>query len=1047
MHMPLAVRRLLSAACCPPLAVRRLLSAACCPPLAVRRLLSAACCPPLAVRRLLSAACCPPLAVRRLLSAACCPPLAVRLIWLLCTLPSFAQSVPQPVSMAVGTDGLTRLLWNNPDGNNDAALWRINADSSVTPITFGPYPGWTPTALAIDSNNASRILWNYTDRTMSLWKFNETTGTFTSANYGPYPGWTATSLGTGGNNIPRVMWTNTNGAMSLWTNADVSAAGPTFGPYPGYTASFLAVGSNNIPSVLWTNTNGTVSLWPNADTYATSPSYFNYPAVAGYTPLGMSNDAGGGLHILWNHPSDSTVSLWSIKYDGTYTAHSFPYPSGYAPKSLSAASLQVMAGPGGIVPQNSYMNLMWVNPTTGDVLIQTIAASGAVIASTPVSHIPGQNLPPVSHGTYTVTYSGGTGMIGSGGVPNAFTQSGNVYSASVTAYGGSDSGSVQCNGPLTATFTWVPAPGYPNSPPPSQVIVAQTCTSSWYVSGSAAGFTGSCSSGLGTQDGPLSGVQSDSVSGKSATIIANPGQRFVVSPACNPSAVISNPNSQCSGFNASVTYSAYIISPALTVDQDQQVFAPAPTTLLSATISNAPGLTVDWVEISVDGAVPIAATVTPGNPNNYFVYWTQTSGNPREHTIKATAQLHNATATILLNSTDSQGNGRPADDIVADVRLQSLKFNNNIPLMQNTTTPVPTPEFTWTSASNNPATSNPAAYIQGKSVNFTMLLGSSTGAALTASATMGYALKLQATPNTTNPTTHQADPALTLYDNTTGAPFTPTPCGSSTTIAATTVLDSWVAKYPTSFSALNLYVKFTQLPTPVWRQIETYASSSSPFGNNIYAVLATPTAPMSSPWVGVLDDACVWAARTTTATSATTALVTNEYNNAHYNGGKPAFTDPFTDTQETFHLSNFLSNTMPYPLYGQCNDLSDFLVCLSNAIGARPLKSQRSVSVAEYNAGSHFYTNPITAPPDQVAADAKPFPGGWAYHQWANDTGIFDACLRFGGVTAPIDMAGPAYGTTYNTDLVASYLHFFTPPALPSADWDPLAAFTPTIAN
>ena len=526
-------------------------------PLAVRRLLSAACCPPLAVRRLLSAACCPPLAVRRLLSAAC------GLIWLFCALPSCAQSVPLPTSLAVGTDRLPRLLWNNPDANSDAALWRINADNTVTPFTFGPYPSWTAAALAVDGNNADRILWNTNNGAMSLWNFSETSNAFTQSTYGPYPGWAATSFAVGANNIPRVMWTNTNGAMALWTNADVSSARPTFGPYPGWSAQFLAVGPDNGPRVLWVNTSGQISLWANADTGTANTDYGPFP---GYTPLALTVDVTSASHLLWNHPADSTVSLWSIAADSTYTSHNFSYPSGYTPKALSPYSLSRFSAPGGgNAPQNNYVNLLWANPTTGDALIQTIALDGTVIATVPVSHIPGQNLPPVSHGTYTVTYSGGTGMIGSGGVPHAFVQNGTVYSASITTTSSSGGSiSAQCNGPLTATFTWVPNPAFPGSPSPAQVLVGQTCTASWSTNGAAVGFTGSCNNGLGTSRGPTSGISSDSVCGSSSTTITNPGQRFVLNPACNPSASVSSSTSQCAYFNASVIYSAFLVNASLT---------------------------------------------------------------------------------------------------------------------------------------------------------------------------------------------------------------------------------------------------------------------------------------------------------------------------------------------------------------------------------------------------------------------------------------------------------------------------------------------------
>ncbi len=78
---------------------------------------------------------------------------------------------------------------------------------------------------------------------------------------------------------------------------------------------------------------------------------------------------------------------------------------------------------------------------------------------------------------------------------------------------------------------------------------------------------------------------------------------------------------------------------------------------------------------------------------------------------------------------------------------------------------------------------------------------------------------------------------------------------------------------------LALWVQFTQTgqtPAP-WRQVASYGSPGSGGGTTVlstffYGTLAQPTAPMASPWVPVLDDACTWGAGTTDATSATTAL-------------------------------------------------------------------------------------------------------------------------------------------------------------------------------
>ena len=606
---------------------------------------------------------------------------------------------------------------------------------------------------------------------------------------------------------------------------------------------------------------------------------------------------------------------------------------------------------------------------------------------------------------------------------------------------------LSCTGQIETKWTWNASTA--NAPVPQWVIVKQFCNATWESTTAA----GKCDDGLTNPTDPpvTTSSNGDTHSTSSGThySLVQADSKGNVTVDCTPTASVSS--GSC-GVYYSVSFSPLVAG--IVVDQDQRVLAPAATTRFSATIS-ASGFTIDSVKISVDGT-PTAATVNPSNPNNYYIDWPQTGGNPSEHAVTATAQIHSGAGATSLNSTDppnrqyaTSGMGRPADDIIADVQLQSIKFNNNIALSQDAATAVPSPEITWTQggvnpSANPPATANPAAYVQGKNVNLTLLLGSSAGAALTGNATMGYLCKLQASPNTINPATSAADPVLTLYDNTTASPTVPAPCSASTTVAATTALNSWVSSYTTSLPVLTFYVEFTKIPTPTWGVLSSYNSA---VGNTVYAVVATPTAPMATPWVGVLNYACNWAKRTTSATSATTALTTGLYNAGHYNGGSQAFTGSFVDGSEDFHLKSYLASSTPYSLYGQCNDFADFLVCLSNAVGARPLKTQRSVTVAEDSAGSHFFTKPVTAAPDQTKSDASPVSSGWAYHQWANDTSIFDGSIRFSGTTTPSDMTGPAFGSTYNTSLVASYLHMFSPPALPVADWDPQSPFVPNIVN
>lgn len=626
--------------------------------------------------------------------------------------------------------------------------------------------------------------------------------------------------------------------------------------------------------------------------------------------------------------------------------------------------------------------------------------------TSPASTPPVWNPPSASPGPASVGYSISAG---SGGGPNQV----------ITA-----SDSLKC--PLHVSVTWLPNGSLASDPQPAVLRLSESGTATWTASGS----DGSIPNTTGSGSASFSGLPATTMQYSAKDISSGWDRPFTgkaMTSRTNP------PNGSGGvGVTTGFTYnvSAAPISATLTVDQNLQLIKPAATAYFSATISNASGFTIDSVKISVDGT-PTTATVNPNNPNNYFINWPQAGGNPSEHTVTATAQIHDSVGALSLDSTNPpnrsyqpSGMGQAADDMIADVVLQSIKFNSNIALSQDASTPVPSPEITLVGASPR---ANPAAYIQGKNVNFTMLLGSSTGAVLTGSAPMGYALKMQATPNTTDPSTNKADPVLTLYDNTTTTPFTPVPCTASTTIAAKTALNSWVSSYATSFPVLTFYVEFTKLPTSSWSALSSYNSS---VGNTLYAVVATPTAPMASPWVSVLNYACNWAKRTTSATSATTALTTGLYNAGHYNQGHPTgFTGPFVDGQEDFYPAKFINAG----LTGQCNDFADFLCCVSNSIGAVSLQPQRSASVKDYNNGSSFTTKPITA--SGTPATTPPSPGApvtWAYHQWTTSN-VYDGCLLFGGTVAPNNLSLQSY----HDSLVSTTLH-----TNPIFDWDPQSAMT-----
>ena len=471
--------------------------------------------------------------------------------------------------------------------------------------------------------------------------------------------------------------------------------------------------------------------------------------------------------------------------------------------------------------------------------------TGTLTASTtPTTTPPAWSPPPASNGGFSLNpYSVGTFI-------------------EVPA-GSSASGQATFTLPLTVTATWLPSASNDTAPP---LRVTESSVTSW----------NNTNEGSGTYN--TSGSTADDGFGDSAVYDANTNSykstsnvppRQCSSPSWNrtlsATAAVSLTVPAGGGeggevYGASlVSYSvsAIPITAALKVDQDQQVSLPASTTRFSATVSNAPpGSVIDWVKISVDGGTPISAAMTPGNSNNYYINWPSSSaGNPSEHTVKATAQIHDSLGSIPLDSTTYLGNGRLADDVIADIKLQSLQFNNGVTLAQDRLTQVPKPEMTWNTTTNGLLTANPCSYLRNRHPALAMTLSDSAGNPLTGSATKGYTLKWLAAPHTTDPSTSQPDPMLTLFDNSSGSP---TACGSSVSVNATTLLYNWIARYTETFPALNFYVKFNNVtPTPTWGLVGSYGTANP--GNTLYALLSNPTGLMSPPWVGVLDDACVWA--------------------------------------------------------------------------------------------------------------------------------------------------------------------------------------------
>lgn len=444
------------------------------------------------------------------------------------------------------------------------------------------------------------------------------------------------------------------------------------------------------------------------------------------------------------------------------------------------------------------------------------------------------------------------------------------------------------------------------------------------------------------------------------------------------------------------------------------------------------------------GTLPAQFGPTGLSSINGSISWpTAGIANPSEHFMYAIASItyNNNTYTIDSRSSTNPnantpayaGDGRMADFYLANIQFQSVTFGGGALTLRtkadttnNGTTVsglVPVPQITWTQSGTTTSISTyPAGYVRAGTPQLICQLN-----ALSGSATMGYTMTATASP------IGVSDAAITLKNTGTSVPVSFS--GNSFTVASDNALLNKVERYSVSFTDLSVWLYFTLAQS--WGRACNYASATSPVNTTFYATLAQPVAPMEQPWVAVLGDACTWAVGDSDAATATSDLTTKFYNNAHYNGGNHAFTDPFTDTQETFHLNQFLTNNQPYPLYGECNDFSDFMVCLSSALGAVSLQCQRSATLTAIDSGAEFTTNPILAAPNQIPT--TPSAVTWDYHQWNTNGSIYDSCLRFSGVTQPINMSGPDVGSTYYNDLIDV--------TKPIVGWGPISSFLPTIAN
>ena len=500
--------------------------------------------------------------------------------------------------------------------------------------------------------------------------------------------------------------TGVNASVSLSWSAVAGAAGYNVyrgtvsgGPYPEITYS-LVTGTSYLDAALADN-----------KTY-----YYYVTAVSAGGESGSSSIA-SAMPYTYNPPPAAPTSLtaYPAYAQNTLTWAASVGATSYSIYRSTSSGGETMVTANATVSSSPYVDTGLTNGQTYYYVIQANNYSAASVSSGEAEGTPNSS---ASQGYYLPTYWGGnvtTDLPGAGQVtiqPFTFNSAQQTYSASVRMQfdNNSESGWATITGPVTTAFIYQPSGA--GDTPPSSVIVQQDGTAGWGTSGVA---SGSCVDGVG-QNSPYMTLTNarTSASGTQYTIVSSPGNIFTITAYPNVDVSANGPVVAGSEVDGQVTYDANLFRGSLTVNQDQQVFAPANTITFSATASNLGSLTLKSMTINVDGTA-YNATIA-GNTGS--ISWDATQAlNPSEHQITAAAQLHDSHGNLVLdnnhnplvlNSTQSTGSptSRAADDIVAAMQLKSLQFGGSgILTLRNyaSASPapnpdpalVPVPQITW----------------------------------------------------------------------------------------------------------------------------------------------------------------------------------------------------------------------------------------------------------------------------------------------------------------------------------------------------------------
>ena len=276
------------------------------------------------------------------------------------------SSLWHATAMATGPDGISHLLWNNPDGH--VALWSVTSSGSVTGVTpFGPYTDgaaqnlWRVSGVSVGPDNVIHLLWTNTDHKAAFWNVTPSGSASALAGYGPFfdgsSPWDAVGVSTGPDNVSHLLWRNADGHDAFWNVSDGDGSATAlagYGPYTDGAASNLwgaagvSTGPDNVSHLLWDNADGKAAFWSVSDANGSIGSVTGYgpftdgSANALWSATALTTGPDNVSHLLWNNP-DGKAALWTLGASGSATSVTGfgPFTDGSASNLWSAVAVSV----------------------------------------------------------------------------------------------------------------------------------------------------------------------------------------------------------------------------------------------------------------------------------------------------------------------------------------------------------------------------------------------------------------------------------------------------------------------------------------------------------------------------------------------------------------------------------------------------------------------------------------------------------------------------------------------------------------------------------